>query len=151
MKRKREIKKNFGLSSIYDIILGMHTKKDGFTLVEIMVTVFIIALLAAIAIPNLLRARVNANDAAAQASLKSISTALETYASTENRYPPDMSSLLGISPPYLSTDYFTGVHSGYTYTASLTLSTYSATATPASANLGSGSFTITTGSILTAN
>ena len=35
----------------------------GFTLVEIMIVVAIIALLAAIAIPNLLRARVNANDA----------------------------------------------------------------------------------------
>ena len=130
----------------------MRNQKTGFTLVEIMIVILIIALLAAIGIPNLLRARFEAHDATAQDALKSISTALETYASTENRYPPDTTSLLGVVPPYLAVDYFTGIHSGFTFTTTLlTNDTYSVTAEPVNTNLGSASFTVTTGGVLTEN
>ena len=49
--------------------------KKGFTFLEIMIVVAIIALLAAIAIPNLLRTRIQANESAAISSLKTITTA----------------------------------------------------------------------------
>ena len=125
--------------------------QKAFTLVEVMIVVAIIALLAAIAIPNLIRAKVQANETVAQTSLKSIATALENYASIYNIYPTSTSSLLGVTPPYLTTDYFTGLHFGYSYTANLASYTYLVTAIPSGSNQGTASFTITTGGLLTKN
>ena len=113
-----------------------------------MIVVAIIALLAAIAIPNLVRSRVTANDAAAKAALKSISTSLETYLATNTVYPTDTTTLVGDTPPYLTTDYFTGSHEGFTFSMDvLTDYTYQASATPVGPNLGTSTFTITTGSV----
>jgi len=69
--------------------------RHGFTLVEIMIVVAIISLLAAIAIPNLLRARHNANEAAAIAALRTISTACESFraAQTPTDYPATLAAL----------------------------------------------------------
>ena len=130
----------------------MKKRESGFTLVEVMITVMIIALLASIAIPNILRARITAHDTAAQAALKAISTAMETYLATNTVYPPDTTTLVGATPPYLQVDYFTGIHNGFTFTVdSLTPNVYSVTAAPPSSNLGSGSYTISTGSVLVSN
>lgn len=130
----------------------MIKNRSGFTLVEIMIVVLIIALLASIAIPNLMRARITANDAAAQAALKAISTAMETYVTINSVYPTDTASLTNAVPPYLQVNYFIGTHNGFTFTVdSLANNVYSVTAAPATQNLGSASFTVTTGSVLTKN
>jgi len=121
----------------------------GFTLVEIMIVVVIIALLAAIAIPNMLRSRQQAHEAAAQANLKLIANALENYAAVNSVYPTGTTALMGVTPPYLSTDYFTGVHGGYTFTNSLTDYTYLISAFPTATTPGTASFTVSTGGILT--
>lgn len=52
---------------------------SGFSLVELLIVVAIILIIAAIAIPNLLRARISANESSAAASMRSISTAELTY------------------------------------------------------------------------
>ena len=61
--------------------------KRGFTLVEIMIVVAIIALLAAIAIPNVLRGRTTANESAAVGNLRALISSLEMYRSVNNIYP----------------------------------------------------------------
>lgn len=129
----------------------MQKRIQGFSLVEILIVVAVIALLAAIAIPNLLRAKISSNEASAQATLKSIANSLETYTITNGRYPSETTSLIGAAPPYLNKDYFVGVFNGYTFTASLSDYAYSVTAVPAGSNQGNLSFTITTGAVLTAN
>ena len=75
----------------------------GFTLVEIMIVVAIIALLAAIAIPYLLRARLNANETAAIGAQRTESTAEETYRAAQT--PPSygtFAQLISATPPYLN-------------------------------------------------
>ncbi len=131
-------------------------KRKGFTLVEIMVVVFIIALLSAIAIPNLLSARRTANESAAQAALKILSTCIETYAITNNGnyVPADNTTtdtyLRTATPPYLNTVYCAQTLNGYTYTCDIDLAAYSITATASPCGTsGNTNFTITTGGVLT--
>ena len=124
--------------------------KRGFTLVEIMIVVAIIALLAAIAIPNLLRSRITANESAAQATLRSISTALETYAAAnDGEYAAAEGDLTGATPPYLNKSYCAQTESGYTYACTLATTSYTITARPQNCTTsGTKSFQMTTGGVL---
>jgi prepilin-type N-terminal cleavage/methylation domain-containing protein len=92
----------------------------GFTLVEIMIVVAIIALLAAIAIPNMLRARHNANETAAIAAMRTISTALESFRAnqTPTAYPVALLTLgpAGSNPPYIDPVLASGLKQGYRFT-----------------------------------
>src|SRR5258707_6371838 len=62
----------------------MRNKQKGFSLIELLIVVAIILIIAAIAIPNLLRAKMQANEAAAVATLRTINTAEVVYSSTYN-------------------------------------------------------------------
>lgn len=63
--------------------------KRGFTLIELLIVVSIIAILAAIAVPNFLEAQTRAKVARVKSDLRTISVALESYRVDRNRYPPD--------------------------------------------------------------
>jgi prepilin-type N-terminal cleavage/methylation domain-containing protein len=70
-------------------------KQKGFSLIELLIVVAIILIIAAIAIPNLLRSRIAANEASAVGSLRTINTAEVTYASTypSAGFAPDLKTL----------------------------------------------------------
>ncbi len=122
--------------------------KKGFTLVEIMIVVAIIALLAAIAIPNLLQARITANTAAAKANVRSLSTAAETYSTANNcAYPADVAALATFISS--ATAYCGQTVQGYAYTCTLAATGYTIVGAPVSAQSGTTTYTATTGGVLT--
>ena len=62
----------------------MRSKLAGFSLIELLIVVAVILVIAAIAIPNLLRSRMAANEASAVASVRSINTSQVVYQSSYN-------------------------------------------------------------------
>ena len=73
-------------------------KQKGFSLIELLIVVAIILIIAAIAIPNLLRARIAANESSAAASVRTIDTAEITYQGAYAAYAPALTNLGGAAP-----------------------------------------------------
>jgi type IV pilus assembly protein PilA len=72
----------------------MSRKQEGFSLIELLIVVAIILIIAAIAIPNLLRARIAANEASAVGSLRTINTSAVSYLTTYgNGFPVSFSAM----------------------------------------------------------
>ena len=73
--------------------------EQGFSLIELLIVVAIILIVAAIAIPSLLRAKISANESSAVASLRTITTAETTYASSwGSGYAVALTNLGGPNP-----------------------------------------------------
>jgi len=108
----------------------MRREARGFSLIELLIVVAIILIIAAIAIPNLLKSRIAANEAAAVANLKTMTTALATYNAIYQAcgYPDSLTRLGPGAPPtptaaglldaVMANDLFT--KQGYSYTYVLT-------------------------------
>jgi len=104
----------------------MRNKQRGFSLIELLIVVAIILIIAAIAIPNLMRAKIAANEASAVGSLRTLNTACVAYATTYGGFPNSLSNLgpsNGATPTSAMSDLVdsvlaSGSKTGYTFSFS---------------------------------
>ena len=87
-------------------------RKRGFTLVELMIVLAVIALLVVVSTVGALSMRVQSNEGLAKSSLKVIASACEAYRAVSTGYPADLSTL---GTTYLSGGLEQGEKSGYTF------------------------------------
>ena len=99
----------------------MHNKQKGFSLIELLIVVAIILIIAAIAIPNLLRSKIAANQASAVASLRTLNTSSVLYDTNYQFYPGSIAAMgtsgsaTSASADLIDSVLATGQKSGYDF------------------------------------
>jgi len=122
----------------------MRNKQKGFSLIELLIVVAIILIIAAIAIPNLLRAKIAANQASAVGSLRTLNTACIAFSTSYGQFPSVLTALGPVgsggtasssSADLIDSVLAAGTKSGYTfsYSSSSPFQAYTIIATPITA------------------
>ncbi len=123
-----------------------HAKQKGFSLIELLIVVTIILIIAAIAIPNLLKSKIQANETAAVGALKALTESALLYSNTYGGFPHALSDMgpgaggsaaTSTSADLIDSVLASGIKSGYRFTympvtidASGNVLSYTITATP---------------------
>ena len=99
----------------------MRRKQKGFSLIELLIVVAIILIIAAIAIPNLIRSKIAANQASAVASLRTLNTSAVLFNTNYGLYPTALSSMAtsgaasSTAADLIDNVLSTGTKSGYSF------------------------------------
>ena len=127
-----------------------NNKQKGFSLIELLIVVAIILIIAAIAIPNLLRSKMAANEASAVGSLRTLNTACVSYSTTYGTFPAALTNLqsagggtaTSTEADLIDNVLAAGSKSGYSfsYTLGTGAQSYSINADPISTSTGTRHF-----------
>jgi len=141
----------------------MRKNQRGFSLIELLIVVSIILIIAAIAIPNLISARMAANESSSVASLRTLQTACETYSNYYGvGYPAALANMGPAAVPsstsadLIDSNLASGTKSGYSfvYTPGAPdvngfISSYTINANPLSSSTGTRYFYVDQSAVLT--
>ncbi len=111
-------------------MISRNGRQKGFSLIELLIVVAIILIIAGIAIPNLMKSKIQANEAAAVETLRTLDTSTVMYSTTYGGYPQglaDMGPSSGGTTSSAAADLIdvvlaTGVKGGYKYLYAVTAS-----------------------------